>query len=68
VAHLTDSGEHYLMELSNGVLSHHPTKRAPDLDLTVTLTHPQLLGILGGGGLAGVDNTGTTGVLATLMA
>ena len=48
--HFTDSGEHYLMELSNGVLSHHPTKRVPDVDLTVTLTHPQLLGILGGGG------------------
>ena len=65
--HFTDSDEHYLMELSNGVLSHHPTKRTPDVDLSVTLTHPQLLGILGGSGLAGVDSTGDTGVLATLM-
>ena len=65
--HFTDSDEHYLMELSNGVLSHHPTKRTPDVDLSVTLTHPQLLGILGGAGLAGIDSTGDTGVLATLM-
>ena len=65
--HFTDSDEHYLMELSNGVLSHHPTKRVPDVDLTVTLTHPQLLGILSGAGLAGVDSTGDSGVLATLM-
>jgi alkyl sulfatase BDS1-like metallo-beta-lactamase superfamily hydrolase len=65
--HFTDSGERFLMELSNGVLSHHPTKRTPDVDLTVTLTHPQLLGILGGAGLAGVDSTGDAGVLATLM-
>jgi hypothetical protein len=46
---------------------HHPTKRVPDVDLNVTLTHPQLLGILSGAGLAGVDSTGDSGVLATLM-
>jgi alkyl sulfatase BDS1-like metallo-beta-lactamase superfamily hydrolase len=64
---LTDSGEHYWMELSNGVLIHHPTRRAPEADLTLTLTHPQLLGLLASGSLAGIDATGDPGVLKTLM-
>jgi len=63
----TDSGERYLMELSNGVLVHHPTRRAPQADLVLTLTHPQLLGLLGSGSLAGIDAAGDPGVLATLL-
>ena len=65
--HFTDSGEHYWMELSNGVLIHHPTRRAPEADLTLTLTHPQLLGLLASGSLAGIGTSGDPGVLKTLM-
>jgi alkyl sulfatase BDS1-like metallo-beta-lactamase superfamily hydrolase len=65
--HFTDTGERYLMELSNGVLIHHPTRRTPEADLTLTLTHPQLLGLLASGSLAGIDATGDPGVLKTLM-
>jgi alkyl sulfatase BDS1-like metallo-beta-lactamase superfamily hydrolase len=42
------------MELSNGVLIHHPTRRAEAADLTVTLSRLQLLAMLGG---AGTDGT-----------
>ena len=64
---VTDTGEHYLMELSNGVLSHHPTKRAPKTDLTVTLARRQLLGLLATGSLDGIDASGDQAVLGTLM-
>jgi alkyl sulfatase BDS1-like metallo-beta-lactamase superfamily hydrolase len=39
--HFTDTGEAYRMELSNGVLIHHPTSREDPADLVVTLTRPQ---------------------------
>jgi alkyl sulfatase BDS1-like metallo-beta-lactamase superfamily hydrolase len=65
--HFTDTGEHYLMELSNGVLVHRPTQRTPKADLALTLTHPQLLGLLASGSLDGIDTTGDPGVLQTLM-
>jgi hypothetical protein len=44
----TDTGDQYRMELSNGVLIHYPTTREQPADLTVRLTKPQLLGIVGG--------------------
>src|SRR3954465_9824231 len=53
--HFTDSGETYRMELSNGVLIHHPTTRTEPADLVITLTRAQLLAMLGGGGTDGVD-------------
>ncbi|MEV4347076.1 alkyl sulfatase dimerization domain-containing protein [Actinoplanes sp. NPDC049596] len=56
--HFTDTGETYRMELSNGVLTHHPTKRNRDADLTITLTKPQLLGLLAGAGPNGVQLEG----------
>jgi alkyl sulfatase BDS1-like metallo-beta-lactamase superfamily hydrolase len=65
--HFTDSDEHYLMELSNGVLSHRPTRRTPEADLDLTLTHPQLLGLLASGSLDGIGATGDPGVLQTIM-
>jgi Alkyl sulfatase C-terminal len=46
------------MELSNGVLIHYPTTRAEPADLTVTLTRPQLLAMLGGAGTNGVQFDG----------
>jgi alkyl sulfatase BDS1-like metallo-beta-lactamase superfamily hydrolase len=65
--HFTDSGERYRMELSNGVLIHYPTKHTQDADLTLTLTHPQLLGLLASGSLQGIDTVGDPGVLKTLL-
>ncbi|HVX20323.1 MAG TPA: alkyl sulfatase dimerization domain-containing protein [Acidimicrobiales bacterium] len=63
----TDAGEDYFMELSNGVLIHHPTSRDHQADLTVTLTRPQLLGLMGSGSTDGVETTGDAGVLGTLL-
>jgi linear primary-alkylsulfatase len=63
----TDSGERYLMELSNGVLAHQPTARTPMTDLTLTLTFPQLLGLLASGSLDGIQAAGDRGVLQTLL-
>ena len=63
----TDSGDDYFMELSNGVLIHHPTSRAPKADLTVTLTHTKLLGLMATGSLDGIDTVGDAAVLGTLL-
>jgi alkyl sulfatase BDS1-like metallo-beta-lactamase superfamily hydrolase len=65
--HFTDRGERYLMELSNGVLIHYPTRHTPQADLTVTLTHPQLLALLASGSLDGIETSGDRSVLGTLM-
>jgi len=65
--HFTDTGDLYWMELSNGVLIHYPTRRSPKADLTLTLTRPQLLGILASGSLDGAGAQGDPGVLRTLM-
>lgn len=63
----TDMGERYLMRLSNGALTHHPTRHTPETDLTITLTHAQLLGILASGSLDGVQVSGDPVVVKTLM-
>jgi alkyl sulfatase BDS1-like metallo-beta-lactamase superfamily hydrolase len=65
--HFTDSDERYLMQLSNGLLVHHPTSRTPHADLTVRLTRAQLIGLLLSGSLDGVETAGDAGVLKTLM-
>jgi alkyl sulfatase BDS1-like metallo-beta-lactamase superfamily hydrolase len=64
----TDLGESYRMELSNGVLTHRATEEPGDADLSITLTKPQLLRMLAGGGTDGVDLTGDPGVLARVLA
>ena len=56
--HFTDSGETYRMELSNGALIHYPTKREGPVDSVITLTRPQLLVMLAGGGADGVQFVG----------
>jgi alkyl sulfatase BDS1-like metallo-beta-lactamase superfamily hydrolase len=56
--HFSDTGEAYRMELSNGVLTHHPTSRTKDADLVITLTKPQLLALLGGAGTNGIQFDG----------
>ncbi|WP_373273941.1 alkyl/aryl-sulfatase [Streptomyces anulatus] len=65
----TDLDQTYRTSLHNGVLVHHPVTAASaeGVDLTLTLTRPQLMGMLTGRGLDGIDHTGDPNVLATLM-
>ncbi len=64
----TDSGTLVRTTLSNGVLVQTESPRSSvDPDLTLTLTKMQLLGILGGGGLDGVEHTGDPAVLWRLV-
>ncbi|WP_122818240.1 alkyl/aryl-sulfatase [Nocardioides pantholopis] len=65
--HLTDAGATYRMELSNGALVHYPTARTAPADLTVTLTHAQLLGLVAGAGTDGVQLDGDHAVLSTIL-
>ncbi|MEU6442424.1 alkyl sulfatase dimerization domain-containing protein [Streptomyces sp. NPDC047046] len=65
---LTDTGETYRVELSNGVLIHYPDPKDTSAELTLTLTKPQLLGVLSGHGLDGVTAEGDTGALTRLLA
>jgi alkyl sulfatase BDS1-like metallo-beta-lactamase superfamily hydrolase len=64
---LSDVGENYRMELSNGALIHHPTSRDEPADLTITLTHPQLLALLSGTGSDQVQFEGDQGVLGHIL-
>jgi alkyl sulfatase BDS1-like metallo-beta-lactamase superfamily hydrolase len=64
--HFTDTDEIFRMELSNGVLTHHPTTRKQPADLVVTLTKPQLLGMLAGTGADGVQLDGDPTTFATI--
>ena len=65
--HLTDLGETYRMELSNGVLVHYLTNRTDPANLVVTLTRPQLLALLSGAGTDGVNFDGDPNVLSTIV-
>jgi alkyl sulfatase BDS1-like metallo-beta-lactamase superfamily hydrolase len=62
----SDTGATYRMELSNGVLIHHPTSRTKDADLVITLTKPQLLAMLGGAGTNGVQLDGDPKIFAMI--
>lgn len=75
------AGEHFRIEwrftdldtiirltLSNGALIRTPNPRSTEAaDLTLTLTKPQLLGLLGGKGLEGITHTGHPEVLQRLL-
>jgi len=66
--HFTDTGATVRLALSNGALiqTENPrTKAAPNL--TLTLTKPQLLGLLAGHGLDGIEHTGDPAALSKLM-
>jgi alkyl sulfatase BDS1-like metallo-beta-lactamase superfamily hydrolase len=65
--HFTDTDETHRMELSNGVLIHHPTTRDDPADLTVTLTRAQLLGLIAGAADSGVEFDGDAAVLRTVV-
>jgi len=71
---LTDEGRTWRLELSNGALIHRsrptgtPAPGESAAGLTLTLSKPQLLGVLAGQGLDGVTVTGDSGVLGGLVA
>ena len=65
--HITDADEYYRMELSNGVLIHHPTDSLPAADATITATRQQLVALLMAGNADGVTIDGDSAVLATLI-
>ena len=65
----TDAGHTYRLELTNGVLIQHLDPAGGGTDLTVTLTKPQLIGLLTGtGGLDGIATDGDLGVIQRLLA
>ncbi len=64
----TDGNEKVRLSLSNGALIQTPNPRSElDVDLTLTLTKPQLLGLMAGQGLGGIEHSGDAGVLQTLL-
>jgi alkyl sulfatase BDS1-like metallo-beta-lactamase superfamily hydrolase len=65
----TDVNTTLRTELSNGalIISENPRRKVA-VDLAVTLTKPQLVGILGGVGLAGIDHEGDPHALSRLLA
>ncbi|MFJ8443742.1 alkyl/aryl-sulfatase [Kitasatospora griseola] len=62
----TDLDRTYRTSLHNGVLVHRPAADG-SADLTLVLTKPQLMGLLTGPGLDGIDHTGDPTVLTTLL-
>jgi alkyl sulfatase BDS1-like metallo-beta-lactamase superfamily hydrolase len=65
----TDTGTRVRLTLSNGALipTVNPATRAK-ADLSLSLTKPQLLGLLTGGGLNGIEHTGDPSALSRLLA
>jgi alkyl sulfatase BDS1-like metallo-beta-lactamase superfamily hydrolase len=64
----TDLRETHRVTLRNGVLTHRVVVDPPaPADLTLSLTRPQMLGVLLGGDLDGVDTEGDVGVLARVV-
>ena len=66
--HFTDTGVTVRLALSNGALiqTQNPRTQAA-ANLTLTLTKPQLLGLLAGHGLDGIEHTGEPAALSKLM-
>ncbi|WP_090770255.1 alkyl/aryl-sulfatase [Nonomuraea maritima] len=65
--HLTDLGERRRTTLANGVLIQEAEPRDETADLTLRLTKAQLVGLLSGKGVEGVEREGDTGVLRRLV-
>ena len=66
--HFTDTGVTVRLALSNGALiqTENPRTEAA-ADLTLTLTKPQLLGLMAGHGLDGIEHAGDPAALSKLM-
>ncbi|WP_113701035.1 alkyl/aryl-sulfatase [Nonomuraea lactucae] len=65
---LTDVGTRYRTTLSNGAFVHQPDPPDEPVDLTLRLTKAQLIGLLAGKGVEGVEREGSIGVLQRLVA
>jgi alkyl sulfatase BDS1-like metallo-beta-lactamase superfamily hydrolase len=65
----TDTGTEVRLTLSNGALipTVNPSTRVK-ADLTLSLTKPQLFGLLAGGGLDGIEHAGDPAALSRLLA
>ncbi|WP_211360343.1 alkyl/aryl-sulfatase [Actinocorallia herbida] len=63
---LTDVKQEIRTSLANGVLTQTKAHDGTAADLMVTLTKPQLLGLVANGDLAGLQTSGDTGALTTL--
>jgi len=64
----TDTNSALRLVLSNGALIQTENPRtAATADLTLTLTKAQLLGLLGGRGLDGIEHTGDPAALRKLL-
>jgi alkyl sulfatase BDS1-like metallo-beta-lactamase superfamily hydrolase len=63
----TDQSTRHRMTLSNGALIHWANPAPGGTDLTLTLTKPQLLGMLAGNGLDGIQTQGDPGALHQLL-
>ncbi|TDD11079.1 MBL fold metallo-hydrolase [Nonomuraea deserti] len=66
--HLTDLGERHRTTLCNGVLVQQRNPGDDAADLTLRLTKEQLVGLLAGKGVEGVEREGNTAVLQRLVA
>ncbi|GAA3246042.1 alkyl/aryl-sulfatase [Nonomuraea helvata] len=66
--HLTDLGERHRTTLSNGALIHQREPADETADLTLRLTKEQLVGLLSGKGVEGVEREGDTAALQRLVA
>ncbi|MFD7297789.1 alkyl/aryl-sulfatase [Streptomyces sp. NPDC059897] len=67
--HLADQDRTWHLGLSNGALTYRTSRGAPtiDADLTLTLTKPQLLGVIAGQGLDDIDTAGDPRTLERLV-
>ncbi|MEV0228169.1 alkyl sulfatase dimerization domain-containing protein [Nonomuraea sp. NPDC050786] len=65
---LTDLGERHRTTLSNGALIHQRQPAGESADLTLRLTKEQLVGLLSGKGVEGVEREGDTAALRRLVA
>jgi alkyl sulfatase BDS1-like metallo-beta-lactamase superfamily hydrolase len=63
----TDEKRTWRMTLSNGALVHWPDPAPGDADLTLTLSRPQLLGVLAGKGMDGIQTSGDHATLQRLL-
>ncbi|WP_090932028.1 alkyl/aryl-sulfatase [Nonomuraea jiangxiensis] len=66
--YVTDLGERHRMTLSNGALIHQANPPDESADLTLKLTKTQLVGLLTGKGVEGVERAGSTAALQRLIA
>lgn len=62
-----DEKRSYRMTLSNGALVHQPDPAPGRPDLALTLSRPQLLGLLAGKGMEGIQASGDAGALERLL-